>query len=160
MGRVCVGPGLSRATFCPSGETHTSFCPGIHVSGMFVSIVVIFCPGGAGIWLGAAALPYTCGERRMPCHTRSLRGGKIADVKLKPAEVSLASRAVHVYRTTSIHGVEAPGQNSDTYTALGWSRRTTVHAPWAHREAAWAAEEPPTREAGHALDTHHAHTAN
>ena len=121
MGRVCVGPGLSRATFCPSGETHTSFCPGIHVSGMFVSIVTIFCPGGAGIWLGAAALPYTCGERRMPCHTRSLRGGKIADVKLKPAEVSLASRAVHVYRTTSIHGVEAPGQNSDTYTALGWS---------------------------------------
>ena len=76
------------------------------------------------------------------------------------AATSFVVVVVVVYRTTSIHGVEAPGQNSDTYTALGWSRRTTVHAPWAHREAAWAAEEPPTREAGHALDTHHAHTAN
>ena len=86
MGRVCVGPGLSRATFCPSGETHTSFCPGIHVSGMFVSIVVIFCPGGAGIWLGAgggASGVVSCkrrmGLRRMP----SLRGGKNADVNVK-----------------------------------------------------------------------------
>ena len=50
-----------RATFCPSGETHTSFCPGIHVSGMFVSIVVIFCPGGAGIRLGTGGGASGCG---------------------------------------------------------------------------------------------------
>ena len=60
FGQVCVGPGFS-ATFCPIGETHTSFCPGIHVSGMFVSIVVIFCPGGAGIWLSAGGGASGCG---------------------------------------------------------------------------------------------------
>ena len=64
------------------------------------------------------------GLRRMP----SLRGGQNADVTrvskwvstCGPSSKSARSTFV-VYRTTSIHGVEAPGQNSDTYTALGWS---------------------------------------
>lgn len=64
---------------------------------------------------------------------------------------------------------EIPGtKTQDTHTALGWSAHDgpTHHGAWGMAGmgtsgAPWAAEEPPTREAGHALDTHHAHsTAN
>ena len=86
------------------------------------------------------------GLRRMP----SLRGGQNAD----------AGQARPTFIALQVYMGWKPRDKTRTHTPLSDGRRSTVHAPWAHREAAWAAEEPPTREAGHALDTHHAHTAN
>ena len=54
LDRVRLGPGFS-VTFSPNGETQTSFCPGVCVSGMTHSIVSSFSPGTAGAGSSAGA---------------------------------------------------------------------------------------------------------
>ena len=72
------------------------------------------------------------GLRRMP----SLRGGQKADVARGPR---LLYCLLTYFIALQVYMGWKPRDKTRTHTPLSDGRRTTVHAPWAHREAAWSA---------------------
>ena len=101
------GPPSARAAKPTRASAQVSMSPGCLSPSSSSSVPVALASGSAR----AAARPGVVSCKRLDgpsSHAVVTRGSK-------------CGRGAHVNRTTSIHGVEAPGQNSDTYTALGWS---------------------------------------